>query len=133
VNPNTMKSGNEPGAAKPAAKEENATPNASTEYRLGPSPAAEHRQAPYLRVLFGITARARAKAKSGSKAFLEWVDGNLAPHREEWRHLWGDKPFPFDLLVVDLKSNVQSWKDYELAQRVEEWCAIVEEHKWNAE
>jgi hypothetical protein len=34
---------------------------------------------------------------------------------------------------VDLKSNVQHWTESELAQRVEEWCAIVEEHKWNAE
>lgn len=119
VNPNTMKSGNEPGA-EPKEDE-----------KPKEEPPAE-RDADYMRVLFGITSRARDKAKRG-KAFIEWIDGNLQPHREEWRNLLGDKPFPFEILVADLKRNVTQWTEEELAQRVEEWCAIVEKHQWNVE
>src|SRR6185369_2844717 len=69
VNPNTMKSGND---TQPQPDQ--------------PTKEQPKRDAAYLRVLFGITARARDKAKR-PKAFLEWIDGNLQPHRDEWRHL----------------------------------------------
>ena len=78
-----------------------------------------------MRVLFGITARARDKAKR-PKAFLEWIDGNLQPHRDEWRHLWGDKPFPFDTLAGKYKSAAEHYPDDKLAAAVEAICGEAE-------
>jgi HK97 family phage portal protein len=111
VNPNTMKSGNEPGAQpKPKPK----------------------RDAAYLRVLFGITARARDKAKRG-KAFLEWIDGNLQPHRDEWRHLWGDEPFAFDELQGQLKAAAEHYPEDKLLLAIEALSTEWENKQWNAE
>jgi HK97 family phage portal protein len=123
VNPNTMKSGDdtqpdeepeEPTEIDEEEKEEKARPNAA-----------------YLRVLFGITARARDKAKRG-KAFLEWIDGNLAPHREEWRHLWGDKPFPFEQAIGQFRATAEHYPEDKLPAAVEAICKALEE-SWNAE
>jgi hypothetical protein len=120
VNPNTMKSGNEPGEEpKDEPKEDK------------PKEEPPKRDAAYLRVLFGITARARDKAKR-PKAFLEWIDGNLAPHREEWRHLWGDKPWPFDGSLADFRSAAEHYSDDKLPIAIESICKELEE-SWNAE
>jgi HK97 family phage portal protein len=109
VNPNTMKSGNEPGA----------TPKQEAK----PKPK---RDATYLRVLFGITARARDKAKRGN-AFLEWIDGKLAPNRAEWRHLWSETPFPFDDLQQQFHEVAGRSTEAELSAAVESICNQWEE------
>ena len=108
VNPNTMKSGNEPGESpkedeKPAEDDK------------------PKRDAAYMRVLFGITARARDKAKRG-KAYIEWIDGNLNPHRDEWRTFWGDEPFPFGLLQEELKTLAATCTEADLPMHVEALC-----------
>lgn len=112
VNPNTMKSGNEPG-------EKGDEPEKEPEEK-------PKRDAAYMRVLFGITARARDKAKR-PKAFLEWIDGNLQPHREEWRHLWGDKPFAFEELLVTFRDVASICTPAELPARMESICTQWEE------
>lgn len=129
VNPNTMKSGNEPGEKDEGGD----TPDPPKEEKTGtPLNAA------YLRVLFGITARARDKAKR-PKAFLEWIDGNLAPHREEWRHLWGDKPFAFAELLATFKDVAAVCTQDELPARIHSICMAHEDlinkeaNQWNAE
>ena len=108
VNPNTMKSGNEPGQQPPV----NEGP---------PADPPPKRDAAYLRILFGITARARDKAKR-PKAFLEWIDGNLQPHRDEWRHLWGNRPFPFDEMAGKFKSAAEHYPDDKLPASIEAIC-----------
>jgi HK97 family phage portal protein len=122
VNPNTMKSGNEPGEEpKEEPKEKPKEP--------------PKRDAAYLRVLFGITARARDKAKR-PKAFLEWIDGNLQPHRDEWRHLWGDRPFPFDYMIKWFRAKADVCTADELPSDIEQLCEFWEnegERLWNAE
>ncbi len=110
VNPNTMKSGNE--QDKPAEEEK-------------PKPE-DKRDACYLRVLFNITARARDKSKRG-KAFLEWVDGNLAPHRAEWLHVTDNKAFPFDGLRVQFHDLAGKCTETELPAKVESICQQWEE------
>jgi HK97 family phage portal protein len=122
VNPNTMKSGNEPGEEpKEEPKEKPKEP--------------PKRDAAYLRVLFGITARARDKAKR-PKAFLEWIDGNLQPHRDEWRHLWGERPFPFDYMIKWFRAKADVCTADELPSDIEQLCEFWEnegERIWNAE
>lgn len=112
VNPNTMKSGDD--SQKPKEDE------------LEPEPEQKKRDAAYLRVLFGITARARDKAKRGH-AFIEWIDGNLAPHREEWRHLWGDKPFPFDAAIGDFRKAAEHYPEDKLPAAIDSICKQLEE------
>jgi HK97 family phage portal protein len=109
VNPNTMKSGNEPGE-KP--KED--------------KPEPKKRDAAYMRVLFGITASARHKADNPN-AFIAWVDGNLAKHRAEWKHLWGDQPFPFDDLRQQLHDLAGRCHAPDLPAEVETLCKAWEE------
>ncbi len=111
VNPNTMKSGDD-SQDKPKDEEK-------------PKPE-DKRDASYLRVLFGITARARDKSKRG-KAFLEWVDGNLAPHRAEWQHATDNKAFPFDGLRVQLHDLAGRCTEAELPAQVETICTQWEE------
>jgi HK97 family phage portal protein len=112
VNPNTMTQGS-PGQEEPAEEEE-----ADTEEET-PAPV---RSVEYLRMLFEVTARARMKAKKPD-TFLDWVDGNLAPHRADYK---GAEPFPFDAITADLKRNLDTWTNEELPQRVEEWCQVLE-------
>jgi hypothetical protein len=114
VNPNTMKSGNEPGEEpKDEPKEE-------------PKEEPPKRDAAYLRVLFGITARARDKAKR-PKAFLEWIDGNLQHHRDEWQRMWGDKPWPFERLQQNLRSASEHYTEDKLPAAVDAICNQLEE------
>jgi hypothetical protein len=115
VNPNTMKSGNEPGE-KPDEPEE--------EPKEEPKEPPK-RDAAYLRVLFGITARARDKAKR-PKAFLEWIDGNLQPHRDEWRHLWGERAWPFDMLVQAFREHAEHYAADDLPKRIDGLCNAFE-------
>ncbi len=114
VNPNTMKSGDDSGE-KPAEE---------------PKPKPK-RDAAYLRVLFGITASARAKAINPN-AFEVWVDGGLVKHRDEWRHLWGDTPFAFDKWQRQFKSAVDHYSVEQLPAAIEAICKQMEE-TWNAE
>jgi HK97 family phage portal protein len=119
VNPNTMKSGNEPGEEpKDDKPKEEDKPK---------------RDAAYLRVLFGITARARDKAKR-PQAFLEWIDGNLQPHRDEWRRMWADKQFPFAALAARFKAAAEHYPADKLPEAIEAICTQSEESDtWNAE
>lgn len=110
VNPNTMKSGNEPG----------------DKTKEPPPEDAPKRDAAYLRVLFGITARARDKAKRG-KAFLEWIDGNLAPHRSEWQYITDNKAFPFDEMRTQFHDLAGRCTETELPAKVESICQLWEE------
>lgn len=114
VNPNTMKSGDD---TKPKDETQD-KPDADEPPK---------RDAAYLRVLFGITARARDKAKR-PKAFLEWIDGNLAPHRAEWQHLWGDKPFPFDELLRQFHEAAELASADNLHSYVDSISLLWEEH-----
>ena len=107
VNPNTLKDG-QPAPDEPGGKETD-------------QPDQPKRDAAYLRVLFGITARARDKAKR-SAAFLEWIDGNLAPHRAEWSHVWGDKPFAFEELLATFRDVSGICTPVELPARIEAIC-----------
>jgi hypothetical protein len=122
LNPNTLKDGS---ASAPGVGEQGV---GAGEVDRPPG----KRDAAYLRVLFGITARARDKAKR-PKAFLEWIDGNLAPHRDEWRLLWGDKPFPFESLLCDFKVLAEHYTDDKLPAAVSAVCSDAEARPWNAE
>lgn len=115
VNPNTMTQGT-PDGEDEDEPEKDEEPDEEEE-------KPPRRSAEYLRTLFEITARAREKAKRGQATFIEWVDGNLAPHRAAYK---GDGPFPFDELVANLHHNLLVWKTDELTARVEEWCKVVE-------
>jgi hypothetical protein len=121
VNPNTMKSGNEPGEEpkddKPAEEpkgEDKSRPNAA-----------------YLRVMFGITNRARGKMQQPAR-FLEWIDRGFVAHRDEWRHLWGDKPFPFEDTLKQFKAAAEHYSADQLPAAIEAICTNLEE-SWNAE
>jgi hypothetical protein len=120
VNPNTMKSGNEPGGEPQDEPKEDK-----------PKEEPPKRDAAYLRVLFGITNRARGKVKQPAR-FLEWIDRDFEPHREEWRHLWGDKPFPFEAACADLKAAAEHYSEDKLPAAVDAICKELEE-SWNAE
>lgn len=120
VNPNTMKSGDD---TRPGDKEGDDEAQEQGQRFLVMPPAKD---AAYLRVLFGITASAREKSKNPN-AFLVWVDGNLAKHRAEWKHLWGEKPFPFDDLRQQLSEAAGKRTATELPQAVEEICQLWEE------
>lgn len=122
VNPNTMTSGT-PDAE--GGEEDDSEPEETEEPDEEPNDAQPARSNEYLRTLFEITARARDKAKR-PQAFIDWVDGNLAPHRADYR---GAEPFPFDKISDDLHKWVQTWKSDELAQRVDEWCQVLERTK----
>jgi hypothetical protein len=122
VNPNTMKSGNEPGEEPEEDKPVEETPKETPK-----------RDAAYLRVLFGITASAREKAKN-PKAFCVWIDGDLAKHRSEWRHLWGDQPFAFDELQGQLRAAAEHYTEDKLPAVIDAICQSFEEtNRWNAE
>jgi HK97 family phage portal protein len=114
VNPNTMKSGNEPGEEPKEDEPAEETPKETPK-----------RDAAYLRVLFGITARARDKAKRG-KAFLEWIDGNLQPHRDEWRNLWGDRPWPFDAMQANFRKAAETYTEDSLQHGIDAICHCYE-------
>lgn len=111
VNPNTMKSGND----TQTPPEDNP-----------PKEDKPKRDAAYFRVLYSITARARDKSKRG-KAFLEWIDGNLAPHRAEWLHITDNKAFPFDEMRVQFNDIAGRCTEAELPMKVETICKIWEE------
>lgn len=115
VNPNTMTSGTPDGQGN----------GNSDKQQDSQQPSTPARSDDYLRMLFEITSRAREKAKKPDK-FIDWVDGNLAPHRADYK---GAEPFPFDAIVTDLKRNLEHWKAAELAERVEEWTKILETEK----
>jgi HK97 family phage portal protein len=107
VNPNTMKSGNEPGSPPPE-----------------PKPA---RSGEYLRTLFSITARAREKAKHGN-TFVLWVDGKLAPYRAEYRKQ--DEPFPFDSIESGFRKIADTTPEASLQDVVHIYCQKLED-QWN--
>lgn len=122
VNPNTMKSGSPDEPTDDEPEDEPADPPEEDTPPTKPTRTTE-----YLRTLFEITSRARAKSKESAK-FLSWLDGNLAPHRADYK---GGEAFPFDSIVADLARNVQVWRAEELPQRVDEWCKVLEtEHNY---
>jgi HK97 family phage portal protein len=122
VNPNTMKSGDD---TQPDEEPEEPTEIDTEEEKARPDAA-------YLRVLFGITNRARAKAKLPPR-FMEWIDRNFEAHREEWRHLWGDKPFAFEDLVGKIRALADHYGQDDLPAAVESLCTEWENKPWNAE
>lgn len=125
VNPNTMKSGNEPAEGTDEDEPDEPAGEPPEETKTRPDAAT-------LRVLFGITSRARDKAKRPD-GISEWITGNLQPHREEWRHLWGDRPFPFEDLAAQLRFAVEHYPEDKLPVVVESICNEWENKTWNAE
>ena len=109
VNPNTMKSGDD-SQAEPKEDKPKETPK---------------RDAAYLRVLFGITASARDKAKNPN-AFFVWLDGNLAKHRADWVHLWGDRPFPFNAAIADFRKAAEHYPEDKLPTAIDSICNQLE-------
>jgi HK97 family phage portal protein len=111
VNPNTMKSGDD---TQEEEQEEDEEPDET------PLP---ERSTDYRRMIFEIAARARDKAKR-PQGFIDWIDGNLAPHRADYK---GKDIFPFDEITTDLRRNLLTWKNDELTTRVDEWAKLLEE------
>lgn len=114
VNPNTMKSGDDtqPKEEETPPKDEEKQPK---------------RSADYLRTLFNITARAREKAKK-TDAFMSWVDGDLAPHRTDWRALSTD-PFPFESILVGFRQLTATATPTALPAAVDELCLTFERNE----
>lgn len=126
VNPNTMKSGNEPGDKKETPGEmPDDMPKEDMPEKM------PKRDAAYLRVLFGITARARDKAKRPN-AFIEWIDGDLKPHRDEWRHVCGHERWPFTELQICFRSIAEHYPEDQLPLAVDSACKSWEDGTWNA-
>jgi HK97 family phage portal protein len=117
VNPNTMKSGNEPGEQEADEPEEEPTED---------QPEPPKRGAAYMRVLFGITASAREKAKNAN-AMGVWLKGGLVKHRDEWKHLHGDRPFGFDELEMKLRAASEHYPEDQLPKAVDSLCQQFEE------
>jgi len=114
VNPNTMKSGDD------TQEEPEDEPDEEEEE---PDETPPERSTDYRRMIFEIAARARDKAKR-PQGFIDWVDGNLAPHRADYK---GGDIFPFDEITTDLRRNLLTWKNEELIARVDEWAKLLEE------
>ena len=136
VNPNTMKSGNDT-QPKPAEDdktdptEDSPPADKPVEKDAMLRPKVETRDAGYLRVLFRITSIARDRATQPNH-FLEWIDGKMSKQRAEWRHLWGDKPFPFDALQAKFRAAAEHYTADDLPTAVNSICES-EESQWNAE
>ncbi len=60
------------------------------------------------RVLFNLTSAARHKAKKPA-AFLEWIDGDLKVHRDEWRTLTNGATAPE--FFVSIRENFKQIAD----------------------
>lgn len=85
------------------------------------------RSGEYLRTLFAITARAREKAKKPN-AFIEWIDGRLAPFKAEYR---GQEQFPFDFVESGLRKIAETTHEGNLLEVVNTFCLTLED-QWNA-
>jgi HK97 family phage portal protein len=112
VNPNTMKSGDDTQPKEDEPKEDEPKPQRSAEY---------------LRTLFNITARAREKAKK-TDAFMSWVDGDLAPHRTDWKALSAD-PFPFESILVGFRQLTATATATALPTAVDDLCLTYERNE----
>lgn len=76
-----------------------------------------------LRAVFEVTARAREKAKKPD-AFLEWLDGEFAPHRAKHASVGAGV---FDRLQAAFDRLADTTSDAKLAAAVESLCRKIEE------
>ena len=106
-NPNTSKQGGtDPAGDEPKDDEEDK-----------PARAAERR------AIYEVTARAREKAKNPT-AFLQWIDGGLAPHRAAHPAVPAEL---FDRALTKLRSVAEKATGDELPAAVHKACLSIEE------
>ena len=76
------------------------------------------------RVVFNVASRARHKAKN-SRAFLEWLDGNLASHRTEAIQQVGEDSI-IDAIVTDLQQVASTATADQLPVHVDALMSLYE-------
>jgi hypothetical protein len=56
-----------------------------------------------------------------------WLKGGLVKHRDEWKHLHGDRPFGFDELEMKLRAASEHYPEDQLPKAVDSLCQQFEE------
>jgi len=105
----------------------NQEPQPEDEAQPDAAPAAK-RDWRVTRVLFNLTHVARQKSKN-HRAFMEWLEGDFKPQRDEWRAIAGTEPEPefFVKIAADLNSAVSTVTAAELPAKVEQITATFEQ------